>query len=69
MEVLKSDQITEIGPVTLSKPPVINSPADISKFMKYNEELNVAASEEAFKPLAEVKKSELLPQPIIQEKI
>ena len=69
MEVLKSDQITEIGPVTLSKPPVINSPADISKFMKYNEELNVAASEEAFKPLAEVKKSELPPQPIIQEKI
>ena len=65
MEVLKSDQITEIGPVTLSKPPVINSPADIQKFMKYNEELNIASAAQAFKPLEEVKKSEASPQPII----
>ena len=49
MEVLKSDQVTEIGPVSLGQPPVIKSPADISKFMKYNEEMTAVSSANAFK--------------------
>ena len=39
--------------------------------MKYNEELNVAASAQAFKPLVEemkMSKQEIIPQPIIHER-